>query len=341
MNLQIFLVISSKIYHTIVEIRDLLYRNGIFREYKLDARVISVGNITWGGTGKTNLVLFLAEKLTSGNHKVAILIRGYKRKEKGTMIVQPGAKDIPWQEVGDEAKLLASRLDSVPIIVGKDRVKSGRKAIDRYSADFLILDDGFQHRRLERDIDIVMLDSQDPFGNEKLIPAGKLREPLENIKRANVLVLNRAQSGHNKMELIHRLRKHNPIAPIVETEYAVEKIYELKDKNKTILPEEMKDKKILGFCGIGNPWGFKRTLEDLGAKILEFIVFPDHYAYREKDMRKIEKGAQDKGVEFILTTEKDNMRLFPTSKISSPIYIVRIQTKIISGEKELWDRIYG
>ncbi|HEX9917166.1 MAG TPA: tetraacyldisaccharide 4'-kinase, partial [candidate division Zixibacteria bacterium] len=171
-SLQIFLLILSQFYYLIIKIRDFFYTTGIFKRYKLNAKVISVGNITWGGTGKTSFVSFLAKNLVENNYKVAILIRGYKRKEKKMITIVPGIKDLDWQKVGDEAYLLASQLDSAPIIVNKNRVESGKEAIDKYSSDFLVLDDGFQHQKLMRDLDIVMIDASDPFGNGKLIPAG-------------------------------------------------------------------------------------------------------------------------------------------------------------------------
>jgi len=338
--LQIFLKIISKFYYLAVEIRNFFYKIGIFKSYKLNAKIISVGNITWGGTGKTSFVSFLAKKLAENNQKVAILIRGYKRKEKGMITIEDNGKGTNWQKVGDEAYLLASQLNSVPIIVGQDRVKSGKEAIDKYSADFLILDDGFQHKKLIKDIDIVMIDAQDPFGNEKLIPAGKLREPIGSIKMADILVLNRAKQAGDKRGLISKLREHNFYAHIIETEYMVEKIYNLKDEN-FILPTEIKDKKILGFCGIGNPLGFKRTLKDLEVKITDFIVFPDHHIYKNKDVQRIQKQALDKESELILTTEKDKIRLPVLKDFKVPIYIIKTESKIISGETKLWDMIYG
>ena len=301
-----------------------------------------MGNITWGGTGKTSFVSFLAKNLVENNYKVAILIRGYKRKEKKMITIVPGIKDLDWQKVGDEAYLLASQLDSAPIIVNKNRVESGKEAIDKYSSDFLVLDDGFQHQKLMRDLDIVMIDASDPFGNGKLIPAGKLREPIENIKRADILVLNRAEKAdNNKMELINKLKEYNSTAPIIETEYIVEKIYNLKNEGKPILPSQVKDKKILGFCGIGNAQSFKQTIEDLGVNVMKFIPFPDHYTYKDKDIKEIEREALDRKADFILTTEKDGVRLIllPYSKV--PIYIVKMKLEIISGETSLWDLIYG
>ncbi|MCJ7509140.1 MAG: tetraacyldisaccharide 4'-kinase [candidate division Zixibacteria bacterium] len=336
------MIILSRLYYFVIRIRKFFYGIGIFKRYKLNAKVISVGNITWGGTGKTSFVSFLVKELTERNQKIAILIRGYKRKEKKMITITSNTKDLDWRKVGDEACLLATQLDSIPIIVSKNRVKSGKEAIDKYSPDFLILDDGFQHLKLMRDLDIVMIDASDPFGNGKLLPAGKLREPIGNIKRADILVLNRADKAYNnKMGLINKLREYNSIAPVIETKYMVEKIYNLENEGKIILPSQVKDKKILGFCGIGNAQSFKQTLEDLGVNLLKFIVFPDHYAYKDKDIKEIEREALNRKANFVLTTEKDKIRLIslPNSKV--PIYIVKIKLEIISGETSLWNLIYG
>ncbi|HEX9916442.1 MAG TPA: tetraacyldisaccharide 4'-kinase, partial [candidate division Zixibacteria bacterium] len=156
------------------------------------------------------------------------------------------------------------------------------------------------------------------------------------------LVLNRAEKAdNNKMELINKLKEYNSTAPIIETEYIVEKIYNLKNEGKPILPSQVKDKKILGFCGIGNAQSFKQTIEDLGVNVMKFIPFPDHYTYKDKDIKEIEREALDRKADFILTTEKDGVRLIllPYSKV--PIYIVKMKLEIISGETSLWDLIYG
>ena len=332
-------MILSGLYCLIVGLRNFCYKIGIFRTFRLNAKVISVGNITWGGTGKTSFVSFLAKNLIRKNQKVAILIRGYKRKEKSMIALENKVENIDWQRTGDEAYLLGSNLNSVPVIVGKDRVKSGKYAIDKYSAQYLILDDGFQYRKLSKDINIVMLDAQNPFGNEKLIPAGKLREPLANIKMADILVLNNVEQAKDKKQLIDRLRKYNSIAPIIETKYAVKKICDLKEE-RFIQIDQIKGKKIIGFCGIGNPEGFKATLRNLGVEILDFVVFPDHYVYREKDVQRIGQRVSDKNADFVLTTEKDKIRLTAFKNLEIPIYFVEIESEIIRGQEDLWKIIY-
>ncbi len=324
-----------------MKIRNLFYRTGIFKSHRLNAKVLSVGNITWGGTGKTSFVSVLAQGLSEKGFKVAILIRGYKRKGKKLTIIEPRPGDLDWRQVGDEAYLLASHLGSVPIAVGKNRVKSGREAINRYGADILVLDDGYQYRKLARDLDILMIDTQDPFGNGRLIPAGKLREPVGSVKRADLLVLNGAQKGHDKEGLVSKLRRYNPSAPIVETRYVVERIFRLENQKESILATQIRDKSVLGFCGIGNPESFHGTLKDLNVRILDFIVFPDHYPYKYRDIEKIEKQASTRKVDLVLTTEKDRIRLPAIKELEVPIYVVKVENRIISGERDLWNMIYA
>jgi len=332
-------VILSGLYCLAIGFRNLCYKVGVFKTFKLYAKVISVGNITWGGTGKTSFVSFLAKNLAQKNQKIAILIRGYKRKGKGMVILENGIEDVDWRRVGDEAYLLGSSLGSVPVIIEKDRVKSGKYAIDKYSAKYLVLDDGFQYRRLSKNINIIMLDAQDPFGNKMLIPAGKLREPLANIKMADIVVLNNSKLAKDKKQLLGELRKYNPTAPIIETEQVVESICDLNEEHPIQL-NEIKDKKILAFCGIGNPESFRATVRDLGVDILDFVVFPDHYVYKNKDIQLIVKKALDKKADFILTTQKDKIRLTASRNFEIPIYFVRIDTRIIRGQEDLWKMIY-
>ena len=335
------LKILSKFYYLGIKVRSFLYKTGIFKTYRLNTKVISIGNITWGGTGKTNLVYYLAKNLSEKGQKVAILTRGYKRKERKMVAIEKFTPNIDWQKIGDEAYLLSYKLKSVPVLIEKNRVKSGRWATAKYSVDYLILDDGFQHKRLARDLDIVTVDAQDPFGNDKLIPAGKLREPIDSIKRADILVINRAGQSKNKKELINKLKSANSYAPIIEIEYEIEKIYAVKNEKESFSLNKFKGKKILGFCGIGNPQSFKNTLQDLGAGSLDFVVFRDHYAYKYEDMRKLEKQAVNKKADFLLTTEKDKVRLPVNQELKLPICVVKVKCKITSGEKTLWGRIYG
>jgi tetraacyldisaccharide 4'-kinase len=331
----------SLLYRAGVGARSFLYRLGLLKQRRLSAEVISVGNLTVGGTGKTPLVIYLAERLSRQNKKVAILTRGYKRKKKDMIeLTQATRESVNWQDTGDEPYLLAGRLSQVSILVTKNRVLSGGCAIERLGSEILILDDGFQHLRLFRNLDVVVIDSSNPFGNGRLLPAGILREPISSLKRADVFVLTKADQAKDKGGLIEKLRTYNPKAPVVESVYCVRSIEDIFD-HSSVNVEVLKNRKTLAFSGIGNPVSFTNTLEQLGIKILGHRVFRDHYAYRKNDVVDLAEEARDLGADFIVTTEKDSVRIPLINQLEIPFYVLKIDIKIISGEETLIKRVKG
>jgi len=337
------------LYRLICGIRFLFYRYGVFKQKKLEAKVISVGNITLGGTGKTPLVIYLAEKLKEQNKKVAILSRGYKRKKKEMVeLTQEICHQVNWEEVGDEPYLLARRLFDVPIIISKHRNVSGDYAIQKHGTEFLILDDGFQHLKLFRNLDIVVIDSVNPFGNGRLLPAGILREPLASLRRADIFVLTKTDQAFNIDELIQILKKYNPQAPIVKSVYQIRSIEKLFNDSE-VNSKEVEDKKALAFSGIGNPLSFENSLKQLKIQILKHQIFLDHYPYRKKDILDLMQEAKNIGADFIITTEKDSVRipLINQSEIPSqagldiPFYVLKIDLKITRGEEVLLKKVRG
>ncbi len=328
-------------YRVLCSLRLFFYQHGIWKQKKLRAKVISVGNITLGGTGKTPLVIYLAEKLKGKNEKVAILTRGYKRKKKEMVELTQKTKDkISWEDAGDEPYLLAKRLSDVSILVTKHRCRSGDYVVEKHNAQFLLLDDGFQHLKLFRDLDIVVIDSVNPFGSGRLLPAGILREPLTSLKRANVLVLTKTDQGSHKDELIRRLNQLNPKAPIVESVYrirSVEKLFE----GSAINFKELENKKALAFSGIGNPKSFESSLKQLKILILKHRRFPDHFPYRKENIFSLTQEAERIGADIIITTEKDSVRIPFINRMQIPFYVLKIDLKITSGEKILLDKIEG
>ena len=337
------------LYRLICALRLFLYRYGIFKQIKLQAKVISVGNITLGGTGKTPLVICLSEKLKEKNKKVAVLSRGYKRKKKEMVeLTQNTKKKINWEDVGDEPYLLAKRLFDVPIIVSKHRDISGHYATEKLGIEFLILDDGFQHLKLFRNLDTVVIDSVNPFGNGRLLPAGTLREPLSSLRRADVFVLTKTDQASNKDELIQILKKYNPKAPIVESIYQIRSIEKLFDGSE-VKPKDVEGKKALAFSGIGNPLAFENSLKQLKIQILKHQIFLDHFPYRKNDILTMQEEAKRVGADFIVTTEKDSVRipLINHSEIPSqagldiPFYVLKIDLKITRGEEVLLKKVRG
>jgi len=347
--LKLFFYIFSVFYWLGYHLRFLLYRSGAVKPKKLQAKVISIGNITLGGTGKTPLVIYLAEKLKQKELKVSILTRGYKRRKKElTEIGRENKKRISWTEVGDEPYLLASRLYDVPVLISKDRANAGVSAERKYQADFLVLDDGFQHWKLSRDLDIVVIDSTNPFGNLKLFPAGILREPLSSLKRADIFVLNKVDQISDEHNVIRVLRRYNQDAPIIQSVYKINSIERLldhssKEKHLPIQVEEthLEGKKALAFSGIGNPLSFEKSLDLLKVQVLSHRRFPDHFFYQKKDILNLEKEAQNLEADFMITTEKDSIRIPMMSELKIPIYIFKIDLVIINGEETLWKRIEG
>jgi tetraacyldisaccharide 4'-kinase len=322
-------------------IRLFLYRWGICKQKRLKAKVISVGNITVGGTGKTPLVIYLAEKLKERNKNVAILSRGYKRKNKKMLeLTQKTRGEFGWEDVGDEPYLISRRLADVPIMVSKQRDISGQCAIEKYGTDILILDDGFQHLRLFRNLDIVVIDAINPFGNGRLLPAGMLREPLSSLKRADVFILTKTDQASNIDGLINILKKYNPHAPIVESIYQICSIEKLSDRTSVEL-KDVEDKKALVFSGIGNPLSFENSLRALKIQILKHQRFRDHFPYRKKDILYLKDEAKNLGANFIVTTEKDSVRILLIKEQEIPIYVLKIEMKITKGEEILLKKIEG
>lgn len=333
----LFLRVFSFLYLTGYLIRKSFYCLELIKPKKLSAKVISVGNITAGGSGKTPFVLYLAKKLQYKGINFAILTRGYKRLSKETREIKKNdSPDIKWEQVGDEPYLLSNHLPEIPIIVDQDRFHSGKIAQDKYKADLLLLDDGFQHWRLNRDLDIVMIDASIDLEKEKLLPAGRLREPLSSLKRANLFVLTRVDQSVHRDNMINVLQKYNSQAPIVESILQTSSIQNWKDKTEIDLGQ-FKGKKGSAFCGIGNPFSFERTLKSLGLEILNAFFFLDHYIYTRKDLLSLQTEVKKSGADYLITTEKDSIRLPDTGELTIPLLVVNIELKIISGEEKLWE----
>ena len=317
------LIPFSFIYYLIISLRDFFYRSRIFKRHTLSAKVISVGNLTWGGTGKTPATLFILDRLLQRDKKVAILIRGYGK---------------------DEPRLLSDLAKGVPVFSGSDRVRNGREAIIQHSVDTLLLDDGFQYRRLERDLDIVCIDSTNPFGNGFLIPAGIMREGLNSIKKADIFLITKVDliSGQGSLQNLEaRLKEINPGALIVKAIHKVGHIYKLSD-GQLVDIGHLKDKNLGLVSAIGNPRSFEKTVSMLGLRFGKHFMFRDHYWYTEKDLKRIKDYCATHEIDTILTTEKDAVRL-QGSKDRIPqigILVVTIKLQVIENEQSFHDRLF-
>lgn len=344
--------ILSRFYYLVIKLRWLIYKLGIIPKTKLPCTVISVGNITWGGTGKTPAVIMIAKLLAEMGKRVTVLSRGYgRRKEKDKKnkisIVSDGKRLIlSPREAGDEPCLLAKNLPDVPIIVGKNRINSGKYAIEKFASEVVVLDDGFQYWSLNRDIDIVTIDCSNPYGNGYLIPRGPLREPVSHLSRADIFLLTRANlvSRDDLHRIIGDLERLNPHCTILESVHQPKYLQGSFFGEKKSL-DFIKDRRVVAFSSIGNPYSFEKTLEGLGAKIVKIFQFPDHHDYQRNDLQKIETACRtdlDKGEVIAVTTEKDGVRL---ERIISPeadrvfweIWILKVELEIVRGKEE-WQR---
>lgn len=320
-----FLFLLEQVYRFVLMIRYFIYKIGFASTKRLDCKVISIGNIIAGGTGKTPLVRLLAEELKNRNYSIVVVSRGYKSKNSQAKVVFDGNKLlIAEEEVSDEALMLSNMLEGIPIITGKDRYKAGELAILEFSPDIILLDDGFQHWQLARDKDIVLLDANNPFGYKHLLPAGLLREPLKALSRVDIFLITKINPlNKNKISyIISTLKKYNQDAEIYKAEYENKciKLYQKNGKIKTLKAEFLSGKKVLAFSGIGNPASFQQSLEECNCDLFLHHRFPDHYQYTGKDIEEIVKkssvaisskttGSNTKSVDLIITTAKDFVRL--------------------------------
>lgn len=321
---------------------------------KLPCKVISIGNITVGGTGKTPSTIAITEEAKKRGFKPCILTRGYKGKIKGPCFISKGDGPLmSEQEAGDEPILMAEKLKGVPIIKCADRYKGGIFAIQNLKSQIssiesqiiFILDDGFQHWNLFRDRDILLIDGKNPFGNRRLLPLGQLREPLSAIRRADIIVLtkmdNSAMSqstthGQSKVDgLIEEIKLYNSKAPIFLAEHHPSKF--ITTAGDSLPLEWANEKKFFGFCGIGNPESLIQTLFTSGVELTGFKIYRDHYRYRMKDLEIIKKSAEQSGANWIVTTEKDIMRL---KEFSLPENLVTLAIEF-TVDKKFYEEVFS
>jgi tetraacyldisaccharide 4'-kinase len=288
-------------------VRNHLYDKGVLSAVRPKEFVISIGNLTWGGTGKTSLTSYLAKFLINQGLKVGILSRGYQRDSRGPVVVGDGHElKSTWQDAGDEAYMLACTIPKAVIVVAESRVE-GLPILSQFQPDVILLDDAFQHRRIARDLNMVLIDSTENILNLRVLPFGKLREPVDSLHRADAIILSHFKNA-------------NP-----ETEKAVS-IYgaNVYHANYEVQNFEYSGKSIAAFCGIGTPGHFERLLNENGAKVVLFRQFPDHHIYSQTELAKLEEDALKSGAIAIVTTSKDAVKLKP-DHFRLPISIIHVE----------------
>ncbi|MEG1479843.1 MAG: tetraacyldisaccharide 4'-kinase [Kiritimatiellia bacterium] len=339
----------SLVYGVAVWLRMYFFRVGVLRRWPLGCQVISVGNVTAGGTGKTPVVEIFARELTKENRKVAILSRGYRRKEKPffqrifsgemapTLVVSDGRRVLLDSEIGgDEPYMLASNLPGVVVLVDRNRVKSGRYAIRKFGCDTLILDDGFQYQKLKHSHDIVLVDQTNPFGNGNLLPRGVLRESIKNLRRADFIFITKSQ-GHSEA-LEERIRKLNHHAEIIECCHAPKALRNVYGQEVKPL-EWLAGKKVLALSGIAVPQSFEGFLTRYGAELTECVRYADHHRYAMQEVINVVNRAADLGCDALITTEKDAVRFPLLATTAVPVYYLRIEIEILKGAQNFRDAV--
>ena len=342
----------SKVYERAVQTRLGLYRRRIFRPQELGCPVVSVGNLTVGGTGKTPVAEMLARELQKRGRRVAILSRGYKSVPRPFLqrlrnkvfkhldlfpprIVSDGQSVLLDSRLaGDEPHMLAKNLPGVCVLVDKDRVKSGLHALRHFDSDILLLDDGLQYQRLRHRIDVVLVDRQAPFGNEHLLPRGTLREPPANLRRASYIIV--TKSGPEPDEaLLARLRKLNRTAAIIECNHAPRHWQDIKTGEKFPI-EHLRGRHVGAMSGIARPESFEEGVRLLGANVEITKAFADHHRFTKKEILRFLEWCDRRSLDALVTTEKDAVRVPDIDNPPVPMLFLRVEIEILRG-REHWE----
>jgi tetraacyldisaccharide 4'-kinase len=334
-----FLAMLSFLYGLGIRLRLLALRRK--RKRKLPGFVVSMGNLTTGGTGKTPATIMMAQWALDKGYRAAVLSRGYGGNYQTKVLALSDIHNISAVPViaGDEPCLIARRLRSVPVIVSRDRYLAGLKAHQDFGTDFFILDDGFQHLMLKRDLNVLLIEmSEKPFGNGHLLPWGPLREPVKQAKRADAVILTRSGSGPPGYALENRLRRIVQGKPFFRAEHIPEKvIFPIKGTDNS--PWFLQGKRVIAFAGIARPKAFEDTLIELGADVLSFSEFRDHHPYSRHELDALISEKEKRGAEFLITTEKDWVRLEGVHFEFPDLCYLVINFSLLPGEERFFNMV--
>lgn len=319
--------------------RDWLYERGMLHSQELACPVVSIGNLTVGGTGKTPAVELAVRTLTEGGHRPAVVSRGYRRRSRGVQVVADTASiRLEPEDAGDEPFLLARRLPGVPVIVGANRYEAARLAVDRFAVSVIVLDDGFQHRTLRKTLEIVMTRARRPWGNGQLLPGGPLREPLSALARADVIVGTGVARDADLEEVRSTAMRYAPGVPVIGARYAPVECWQADHMREHSLPS-LSGTRLLAFAGIAAPEAFQATLAGLGVGVVEMVAFADHHWYTQEDLRSLDDRAVTRGARGLVTTEKDWVRLRRLPLSRRPLYVISVRLELTTGAED-WRKAF-
>ncbi len=325
-------------YGAVMNARNTAYNVGLKSSYKVPAKVISIGNLSAGGTGKTPLVIMTAKILSDAGHRVAVVSRGFRRQDASKSVIVSLGKGpiVPLTQSGDEPRMLAKSLPGVGVAVGADRVDAAKLICREFGAEIIVLDDGFQHRRLKRELDIVTWDAMRPFKSQRLLPRGILREGISSLKRANAVIITRQNlTDCPPKNIIASFLKVNPKLEIFLADAIPGRMTALSPAFEADMDfNTLKTRKIGAVCGIGNPQSFRTMLERGGLNIIGLESFTDHYRPSVEEMKSVEEQFINLQADCILTTEKDMQNLPSEWEPSIPVYSTGLRTIIRGGAEK-------
>jgi tetraacyldisaccharide 4'-kinase len=326
-------------YRGVLGLRERLYAGRVFSSHSLGCPVVAVGNLTVGGTGKTPAVELAVQALAELGLTPAVVSRGYRRRSSGILVVADSTSiRLEPEDAGDEPFLLARRLPHVPVVVGSNRHAAAQLAVSKLGATAIVLDDGFQHRTLAKDLEIVMARAHRPWGNGHLLPRGPLREPLAALARADLVVVAGVSAGDDLGEVRSAVARHAPGVPVLAARYAAVECWEARGMQPRAIGD-LAGQRLAGFAGIASPGAFARTLGELGVRVADWVPFADHHWYSAEDLAQLEARAAAAGADGLATTEKDwvRMRMLPLPR--RPLYVVSVRLELVSGH-DVWRRAF-
>lgn len=337
--LQVILSICSLFFLLAYKTRLLLYKLNILRKIAVPVYVISIGNLTSGGTGKTSLTIEASKHFLSLGKKVAVLSRGYNSKSEGEVILVSDGTDLlaDYEHCGDEAYLIAKKVPKAIVFSGKDRIKSAKSAI-KLGAEVLILDDGFQYLKLTRNQNILVIDSYNPFDNECLLPQGKLRELPDSIKRATGIIISNSDLNKLKDKDFNKIKKYGQNLPLVKISYKITELISLNTK-RILNIKDTKGLNVIACCGIGNPQSFLDLLKRSEIDITSYLIYPDHHKYVFYDVEQMVKLAKKYNIENIVTTEKDAVKIESLCE-ATPINFWAVKIDVLWEGENLFEKLF-